>query len=381
MGWRRWVVGSSAMVCICVAAACEHPEETASAAPAPQVVSVHTAPVTGRDVSVTIDASGSFVALEVSDVAPEASGRVIATPVDVGAFVDRGAVLVRLRSVDASLRLDEARAAATRAEASVKLAESQNALAQTTAQRYTNLLATGDVSRTVADTARTEAETQQQNVATARAALEEARAQLALAEKALGDVVIRAPFAGYISTRQVSVGEYVQPSTPVVQLLQVDPLRLQLTIPAIQAANVAVGQVVTSHVDAYPNRTFTGAISAVNPAISPESRSFTAEARVPNRDAALRPGMFAVSTIDQGRTERALFVPRGAVTEDVNTDSFRVFVIDKDNRARLRVVQPASRTDSDPVRLVGGVAEGERVAISGLADLLDGMTVTYAEAR
>ena len=102
---------------------------------------------------------------------PALIGRVVATPVDVGQFVKSGSVLVRLQGIDAGLRLDEARAAVTRAEASVKLAESQNTLAQTTAQRYASLLATGDVSSTVADQARTTAETSVQNVNTARASL------------------------------------------------------------------------------------------------------------------------------------------------------------------------------------------------------------------
>ena len=339
------------------------------------------APVVAESVAVTIDATGSFAAAETSDVAPEASGRVVETPVDVGSFVPRMGVLVRVRSVDASLRLQEAQAAAARAEANVRLAESQNELAQTTARRYTNLVATGDVSRTVADQARTDAETRLQNVATARASFEEARAQLALAQQALEDVVVTAPFSGFVSARRVSLGEYVQPNTPVVTLVQLDPLRLQLTIPGVQVGQIRVGQRVVASVDAYPGRTFAGALSAVSPSVDPTSRSFTAEARVPNPDAALKPGMFAVATIDQGRMERALFVPRAALTEDVNTDSFRVFVVDEQNRARLRVVQPASRDLGDRVRIVDGVSEGDRVVVSGLEELLDGSRVTYAEAR
>ena len=70
----------------------------------------------------TIEATGSFEALESSDVAPESSGRVVAAPVEVGQFVRQGSVLVRIEGVNAGLRLDEARAAATRAEANVKLA-------------------------------------------------------------------------------------------------------------------------------------------------------------------------------------------------------------------------------------------------------------------
>jgi len=75
---------------------------------------------------------------------------------------------------------------------------------------------------------------------------------------------------------------------------------------------------------------------------------------------------------------RAMLVPRKALIEDANTNSYRVFVIDKDNHAHLRVVQLAAHQLQDAVRLTGGVAEGERVATTHLADLYDGATVTFA---
>jgi RND family efflux transporter MFP subunit len=375
--WMSSAARAALTACLCLSvAACRGSDEPQAAAQTRPTPTVSVAPVQGRDERVTIEATGSFEPLESSDVAPEASGRVVATPVDVGQFVRQGAVLVRIQGVDAGLRLDEARAAVTRAEANVKLAESQNELAQTTAQRYAALLASGDVSRTVADQARTQAETSLQSVNTARASLAEARAQLALAQKAVSDVVVAAPFAGFISDRKVSAGEYVQPSTAVVTLLKIDPLRLKLTLPGVQAGQVAIGQDVTATVDTFPDRRFTGRLTAINPQISAESRSFTIEARVPNPDAALKPGMFAVATIDQGRTQRALLVPRRAVIEDVNTNSYRVFVIDGENRARLRVVQLAARQEGDTIKLVDGVKEGERVATSSLAELFDGLEVT-----
>ncbi len=353
----------------------------AAKAQRPPSVPVRTAMVIGQDEPVTLQATGSFVADEDSDVAPDASGRVMATPVDVGQFVKQGTVLVKLRAVDAGLRLDEAKAAASRAEANVRLVESQNTLAQTTAERYGRLLATGDLSREVADQAKTQAETSTQNVATARASLAEAQAQLALAERAVADVVVSAPFPGFISARNVSVGEYVQPSTPVIKLLKVDPLRLQLVVPGIETGHVSRGQKVTSTVDAFPGQVFQGEITAVNPAIVQQSRSLIVEARVPNPDAVLKPGMFAVAQIDQGRTTRALIVPRAAVVEDANTNSFRVFAIDRDNRARLRVVLLAPRQSGETVRLVSGVKEGERVATSNLNQLYDSAAVTHAETR
>jgi RND family efflux transporter MFP subunit len=368
----------SSLLAAVAASGCGRAAQTETAAQTPAAVSVSVATVKSQDEPVTIEATGSFEADESSDVAPDASGRVVATPVDVGQFVKAGSVLVRLQGIDAGLRLDEAQAAVRRAEASLKLAESQDSLAQTTAQRYASLLATGDVSTTVADQARTGAETSIQNVNTARATVAQARAQLALAEKAVEDVAVIAPFAGYISERRVSLGEYVQPSTAVVTLLKIDPLRLRLNIPGVQAGQVRAGQVVVATVDAFPEQSFTGKIAAINPAISAESRSFIAEARVPNPEALLKPGMFAVGTIDQGRTVKTMLVPRRAVIEDLNTNSYRVFVIDKDNKARLRVVQLAARDSGDNRRILSGVQENDRVATSNLAELYEGAAVTVS---
>lgn len=360
-------------------AGCGSPK-TAGSPPADRAaLAVSVAPVVGIDEPVTVEATGSFQPDEASDVAPDTTGRVIATPVDVGQYVQEGAVLIRIQDVNAKLRLDEAKAAATRAEANLKLAESRNELAQTTARRNAALLIGGLVPQTVADEARTLAETAAASVHVARASVAEARAQLALAEKAVADVVVAAPFSGFISRRRVSLGEYVQPSTAVVTLLRIDPLRLQLTLPGIQAAQIRTGQAVRATVDAFPGRVFEGRLSAINPAIAAESRSFVVEARVPNPGGLLKPGMFAVATIDQGRTGRAMLVPERAVIEDVNTNSFRLYVVDEGNRARLRVVQLAARQGQPGMtKVLTGIKEGERVATSGLGELYDGAAVTPA---
>ena len=362
-----------------ISAGCKGTESAGPPADPRPPAAVAIAPVKGVDEPVIIEATGSFQADESSDVAPESSGRVTETPVDVGQHVGKGAVLIRIQAVDANLRLEEARAAVERAEANLKLAQSQNALAQTTAKRNEALLKGGLVPQTTADEARTQAETSANSVLVARATVSQSRAQLALAEKAVNDVVVVAPFAGYISQRRVAAGEFVQPSTAVVTLLRIDPLRLQLTIPSVQASAVAVGQAVTARVDAFPGRTFEGKISAVNPLIVAESRSFLVEARVPNPGSQLKPGMFAVASINQGRTERAMLVPKRAVVEDVNTNSFRVFVVDKENIARVRVVQLAARqTEADSTKILTGIKEGERVATTNLADLYDGAVIQVA---
>ncbi len=361
--------------------ACQRAASTEPTAQAAAPVPVTVAAVKSQAEPVTLEATGSFEADESSDVAPDAAGRVVATPVDVGQFVKKGAVLVRLQGVDAGLRLDEARAAVSRAEANLKLAESQNTLAQTTAQRYASLQATGDVSSTVADQAKTGAETAVQNVNTARATVAQARAQLALAEKAVADVAVVAPFSGYISQRRVSLGEYVQPSTPVVTLLKIDPLRLRLTIPGVQAGQIRVGQTVTATVDAFPEQI----VQRQDHRDQPGDRRRVAlvhrsRRACRTRGALLKPGMFAVATIDQGRTMETMLVPQRAVIEDANTNSYRVFIVDKDNKARLRVVQLAARESQATARkiLTGHQGRRARRHLEPGADLYDGAPVTVS---
>ncbi len=101
---------------------------------------------------------------------------------------------------------------------------------------------------------------------------------------------------------------------------------------------------------------------------------------MPNPEALLKPGMFAVATIDQGRTMKTMLVPARAVIEDANTNSYRVFVIDKDNKARLRVVQLAARGAGDSIRILSGIQEADRLATSNLAQLYDGVEVTISKS-
>jgi multidrug resistance efflux pump len=229
----------------------------ASTGPA-KVLKVATVRAVTREVSSSVQVTGSFLAEESSDVAPPAAGRVIETPVDAGAFVKDGQLLAKLEDRDAQLRLQAAVASEQQAEASLRQAESRIGLAQggkfdantvpevlsakasydsavaqaknseADAQRYNALLKTGDVSASAYDKARTQADTAAeqtnsarqlyeaalnsarqnfQGVINAQASLAGARAQTAIARKAVDDTLIKAPFAGYIRARPIAVGQ------------------------------------------------------------------------------------------------------------------------------------------------------------------------------
>ena len=336
-------------------------------------IEVSLADATGREQPVVVEATGSFAADEVSDVAPETAGQVAATPVDVGDRVARGAVIARLNTADAQLRLEQARAGLLQAEAAQAQARERYTLARSNAGRYAELRKTGDVSVTLQEQAATEAETTRQGVATAEAAVADVRTRVAMAQKAVDDTVVRAPFDGFITARPVAVGEYVTTASTIATVMKLDPIRLRLQVPELEAARLRVGQAVSVRVEAIGVEPYTGRITAINPALDPATRATIVEASLPNRDGRVRAGMFAAAEVSLSDVERAVFVPRQAILADANTNSFRVFAV-KDNVARLRVVQPGPERDG-AVRILSGVEPGDRLVTSGLAQLFDGAAV------
>lgn len=387
-------------------------------------VAVSTAIAVTQQMAAYIQVTGSFVADELSDVAPETAGQVIATPVNVGAFVNRGAVIARLDDRDARLRLQQAQAAEQQAAAglrqaqarlglspegkfnaqevpevlaarqSYESAEAQAKLAEAEARRYANLVGTGDISQSVydqknaqADTARAQANAARQQLevtrntarwnnqgmASAEATLAQARAQVALAQKAVNDTVIKAPLAGHISDRPAAVGEFVTTSSKIATIQRINPIKLQLQLPEADAGRVRQGLAVSVSVAAYPDRQFTGRVRAINPALDATSRSVIVEVELPNANTQLRPNMFANARIDRPGGSQGIFIPASAVVTDAATNSARVFVI-TDGKARVRVVQPGEQQEQ-MVRIVSGLEAGEVVATSNLEKLFDGVTV------
>jgi multidrug efflux pump subunit AcrA (membrane-fusion protein) len=387
-------------------------------------VPVSTATAVTREVAADFEETGSFIADESSDIAPPVAGRVLSTPVDVGAHVTQGRIICELDHRDAQLKLDQARAQLAEATASVRQAQSrigwttgsfdpasvpevaaalanyqsaqaQAKMAAADSQRYANLVATGDVSRSAFEKARTQQETadaqanasrQQYEAAangarqsyevisTSQASLDSVKAQLAQAEKGLADTTIRAPFDGYITARPVAAGEYVALTNKIATIVRIGTVKLDLQTPEQRASLAHVGDKVIARVAAYQGRDFAGKVIAINQSVDPNSRIFILEARFDNSDTALKPGMFATARVLQPGGVNAVFIPKLAVFRDKTTDSNQVFAIE-DGKARLRVVQVGD-TAGDSVRVLSGIAGGEVVATGNLNELYNGVSVS-----
>jgi membrane fusion protein (multidrug efflux system) len=217
-----------------------------------------------------------------------------------------------------------------------------------------------------------------QGVATQEASLQGSRAQLALAQKVLADEEIRAPFAGYVSARPVTPGEYVSATSKIATILRVTPIKLELQIPELYAPQMKRGMGVEAAISGYAGRVFNGAVTAVNPAVDPNSRTFIVEVTFANTDVALRPGMFATARVVLPGSTQGVFVPQSAVITDPTTNSSQVFMI-RDGKARLAVVQLGEK-DGDQVRILSGIPADAILATDHLQDLYDGQSVRIAGA-
>ena len=419
-------------VCICVhlwplilLTSCG-PKQAAEVKTTAAPIAVTTAPAVIRQVPADFEETGTFIAEESSQIAPVAPGRVISTPVDVGAHVGKGDIVCELDPRDAQLRLDQTRAQLAEATANVRQMQSRIGLssaqggtfdpdkvpevaaaranyesalanarmATADAQRYANLAVTGDVSQSALQRARTQQETAEAQVnagkqqyeaaanaarqssemiSTSLATLDSVKAQVAQAEKSLADTKIRAPFDGFITARPVAAGEYVALADKIATIVRIGTVKLDLQTPEQRASLAHVGDKVVARVAAFPNREFEGRVIAVNASVDPNSRAFILEAAFENHDAALKPGMFATARVQLPGTASAVFVPKQAVLRDKTTDSNQVFTV-SDGKAHLRVVAIQDSTDTE-VRLASGIAGGEIVATSKLSELFDGALV------
>lgn len=364
------------------------------AMPAPAAVTVSAAAVVERPIASALRVTGSLVAAEQAEVSAETAGRVVETPVERGTRVDRGAMLVKLSDAEARAQAQEAEANVAQIEARLGLSPSQafeaarvpevlNAkaaleLAEAEFARVHTLLGQKVVSQSEHDQRQTQVEAaRQQHRAAVNAAeqsyraLEAARARLALARKALEDTSVRAPFAGLVAERRVSVGDYVTRGTPVAVVVRIDTLRLELTVPESSVGAVKAGQPVSLAVEAYPNRRFGGTVRYISPALRADQRALIVEALVANRDGLLKPGLFASAEIGQAATAPALFVPASAVRTSGGVS--RVFVI-RGDRVEERIVT-LGRTDGELVQIVNGLRREDRVAVGDTSKLTDGAIV------
>jgi membrane fusion protein (multidrug efflux system) len=334
--------------------ACEAPDP----APAVRAPVVATARVVAVDLEERIGASGELVARRQATLTAEVSGRVTAVRHIEGEPVQAGDVVLEIDRERRLLELDAAQARVAKALASL---ERQ--------QRETERMRTLHESN-VASVSRLEVAETDLKLAEASAAAE--RAQLGVAQRALADASVKAPFDGKLGRRHANVGQFVQVGTPLFEIVSLGPIEVVFHVSEIDSARASVGQKVDVTVAPYPDRIFEAVVISVSPTIDSDTRTLRVKALLPNGDGSLRPGLFAHTDLGVAVRRGVTFVPEEAVLQ--RAEGAVIFTLDEGSHVQRRIVTIGAFHEGS-VEIVEGVAPGEIVVTRGQTGLVDGSLV------
>jgi membrane fusion protein, multidrug efflux system len=318
----------------------------ASLANPPQTVSTVTAGL--QEWQPQVEAVGSLRAVNGADLSLEVSGIVGQLDFNSGDDVKAGAPLLRLRSDDDAAKLQALQATAD--------------LAQITYDRDVKQWKAQAISQATVDS-------DTFNLKNARAQVEEQKATL-------DKKMLRAPFAGHLGIRAVDVGQYLTAGTTVVTLQALDPIYADFFLPQQALDRIRIGQEIVAKVDTYPDQTFSGKITAINPQVDPNSRNVQVRATLGNPDRRLLPGMYATIDIDSGAPQRNITLPQTAIA--YNPYGSTVFIVEQNGAARTakQAFVTTGATRGDQVAVLTGVKQGDVVVSAGQMKLRNGSPIT-----
>jgi membrane fusion protein, multidrug efflux system len=288
-------------------------------------------------------ATGQIEALQSIELRPDVEGRLIRILVREGTPVSQGTPLFKID--DAELKAQVAQITAERDLARQSLNRTRDLLGQKASS--------------------------QAELERAEATMRSNEAQLELLKVRLDRTVVRAPFAGVLGQRFVSLGDYVTKDTKLAAIQTVSPQRASFQVPERYADQLKVGQQVTFRVAALPGRTFTGKVDFIDPIVQLPGRSIMVKARVPNPKRELQSGMFIEARLATSVRPNAVVIPEDAVLP-LQGSNF-VWVV-TDGKAVRRQVELGVRTPGF-VEVKSGVESKEQVVVGGQERLAEGAPV------
>jgi membrane fusion protein (multidrug efflux system) len=291
--------------------------------------------------ALSVPATGRLLAREAVDLVSELSRNLLRVRVEEGARVKRGDVLFELDARDLRAQLERLRV--------------QTELAQVNSSRQATLASEGLAS--------------QQDAQTARAEFDALEAERKVLEVTLNKTLIRAPFDGVIGLRRVSEGAWVSPNTVLVSLHDTSRLKLDFTLPERYASLIGAGKRLKFRAEGHPGP-LEAVVTAFEPAVDQSSRRVLVRAVVDNQENSLLPGTFATIELPL-EAKSVLLVPNLAVIPGAEG---RSLFVEKQGVARSVLVELGPR-DGERVQVLRGLDAGDRVIVSNLLRVRDGMPV------
>jgi membrane fusion protein, multidrug efflux system len=342
------------------AAACGKATADASAS-GPALVTIGPEAVTVIGVS-TLNSgpaiSGSLTAEKTASIRSEVSGAVVAVLVDPGAHVALGAPLARVDDTVVREAWLSAKSAVTQTQLAADIAKRETG-------RSEKLLAAGAIAENALEAAR-------RSDLAAEAALDDAKSRLVSAQKNLDNTVLKAPYDGVVSERQVNAGDIVSPGSPMFTVVDPSTMRLEGAVPADQLGLVHIGAPVKFEVTGYPGRAFTGTITNIYPSADPMTRQVRLFVRIPNAGNGLVAGLYATGRVSAA-TRQGLTVPAAAVDQrGIKPVVTRL----KNGKAELVEVALGMRDEgTERVEITSGLAAGDTLLIGAAQGVTPGAPV------
>jgi len=297
----------------------------------------------------TLTAVGSITAKQGVMVSPEIAGTVSEIAFESGAVVARGDLLVRLNT--------------SSEEAQLRAIEAQVELARLNADRDRQLRTNNTLSQSELDGAEAALKQAQGNADNIRATIEKK--------------TIRAPFAGQLGIRLVNLGELLDVGKPIVSLQALSPIYCDFSLPQQNLAQLKPGLQVRVSSDSYPDQSFAGLVTAINPDLDSTTRSVRLQATFENADQRLHPGMFVRVEVVFPEEQTVLAVPATSILSAPYGDS--VYVVEANvTNSTLAVRQQfvhTGRSRGDFISITSGLKTGDRVVSAGTFKLRNGMSV------
>ena len=296
--------------------------------------------------------SGSLDPDREATVRAEISGAVLQTYVDQGTRVGVGTVLARLDDTAIRDSYLSARSGVTAAQTAADAAKRN-------LERSEKLVAAGAIADRDVETARTQSQAAQSQLA-------DAKARFAAAEKQLDKTTVKSPIAGVVSVRSVSAGDLASPGAALFTIVDPSSMRLEGSVPSDQISAVRLGMPVTFTVQGYPDRTFTGHITRINPVADPTTRQVRILASIPNAGNTLVGGLFAQGRVTS-ETRTGLVIPSSAVNQK---DFVPTVTLIKNGRAEKAAVSLGlEESGTETVEITKGLSPGDTVLVGGAQGL------------
>jgi RND family efflux transporter MFP subunit len=316
---------------------------------------------------------GNIQAVTEAPILARADGYIKSRMVDIGDRVRAGQPLAEIEAPEldqqvrqAQANLQQTTSALDQALANQRQGKANADLARVTADRWKNLSAKGVVSRQENDQYQAQYQAQVANLDALEKAVAVARSNVSAAEANLSRLnevqsyrVVKAPFEGVVTLRNVDVGALVNAgSTMLYRIAQMNVLRTYVNVPQNNAASIHAGQTAQLTVSNLPGRKFSGTVARTANSLDPNSRTMLVEVQVPNHDGALFPGMYALVDLSSPRSNPPVLLPGDALI--VRADGTEVAVVRPDHTIHLQKIQ-VGRDYGDKLEVVGGLEPGDLV--------------------